>query len=54
VPPMLAEQRATVPKRDEWAYELKLDGYRLEAAKAGDVVKLYSRRRTRRGGRATG
>jgi bifunctional non-homologous end joining protein LigD len=44
VPPMLAEQRAAVPRGDQWAYELKLDGYRVEAAKAGDLVTLYSRR----------
>jgi len=44
VPPMLAEQHASVPEGDAWVYELKLDGYRVEAAKAGDIVKLYSRR----------
>jgi bifunctional non-homologous end joining protein LigD len=44
VQPMLAESRTTIPKGGEWVYEVKLDGYRVQAAKADDVVKLYSRR----------
>ncbi len=36
---------AEIPRGPEWSYEIKLDGYRLEAVKnAGDVI-LYSRRR---------
>ncbi len=34
-----------IPSGPEWTYEIKLDGYRLEAVKAkGDII-LYSRRR---------
>src|SRR3984885_13440985 len=31
---------------DLWTYELKLDGYRIEAVKTGGKVTLYSRRGT--------
>src|SRR6266404_3606903 len=35
-----------LPEGPEWTYEIKLDGYRLEAVKnAGLHVTLYSRRR---------
>ena len=44
VPPMLAELRTTVPRGPEWLYEAKLDGYRIQAAKDGRSVRLYSRR----------
>lgn len=43
-PPMLATLVRTLPEGPEWEYELKLDGYRLEAIKDGDRVRLYSRR----------
>jgi ATP-dependent DNA ligase len=33
-----------IPEGDIWSYELKLDGYRLEAVKTGGKVTLYSRR----------
>lgn len=33
-----------VPEGPEWTYELKLDGYRLEAVRTGSEVTLYSRR----------
>lgn len=33
-----------IPEGNIWTYELKLDGYRLEAVKAGSKVTLYSRR----------
>jgi bifunctional non-homologous end joining protein LigD len=36
---------AKVPSGPEWTYEIKLDGYRLEAVKAKDDIILYSRRR---------
>jgi DNA ligase D-like protein (predicted ligase) len=36
---------AAVPQGSEWTYELKLDGYRLEAVKTRGKVTLYSRRR---------
>jgi ATP-dependent DNA ligase len=35
-----------VPEGDIWTYELKLEGYRLEAVRAGSKVTLYSRRGT--------
>jgi len=34
-----------LPEGPGWTYEIKLDGYRLEAVKYRDVVTLYSRRR---------
>ena len=33
-----------IPEGEIWTYELKLDGYRLEAVKTGGKVTLYSRR----------
>jgi DNA ligase D-like protein (predicted ligase) len=36
---------ATLPDGPGWTYEIKLDGYRLEAVKNSGVTKLYSRRR---------
>ena len=41
---MLAKLVRTLPQGAEWEYELKLDGYRLQAIKDGDKVRLYSRR----------
>jgi DNA ligase D-like protein (predicted ligase) len=35
-----------VPQGPEWTYEIKLDGYRLEAVKTKGKVKVYSRRKT--------
>jgi ATP-dependent DNA ligase len=34
------------PEGPNWTYEIKLDGYRLEAVKAKGRVTVYSRRRT--------
>jgi DNA ligase D-like protein (predicted ligase) len=34
-----------VPEGPEWSYEIKLDGYRLEAVKNAGKTTLYSRRR---------
>ena len=34
-----------VPEGEDWTYEIKLDGYRLEAIKAQGKVTVYSRRR---------
>jgi ATP-dependent DNA ligase len=33
-----------VPEGPEWTYEIKLDGYRLEAVKHKGKVTVYSRR----------
>jgi bifunctional non-homologous end joining protein LigD len=33
-----------IPDGDNWTYELKLDGYRLQAVKPSGKVILYSRR----------
>jgi bifunctional non-homologous end joining protein LigD len=41
---MLATLVRTLPEGPHWEYELKLDGYRLQAIKDGDKVRLYSRR----------
>jgi DNA ligase D-like protein (predicted ligase) len=35
-----------IPEGNLWSYELKLDGYRIEAVKTGGKVTLYSRRGT--------
>jgi DNA ligase D-like protein (predicted ligase) len=35
---------AKLPEGREWTYEIKLDGFRLEAAKSHGVTTLYSRR----------
>lgn len=44
VPPMLATLVKNLPEGPEWEYELKLDGYRLQAIRHADKVRLYSRR----------
>jgi bifunctional non-homologous end joining protein LigD len=33
-----------LPEGSGWTYEIKLDGYRLEAVKTGGKVTVYSRR----------
>ena len=45
LPPMLARLVRTLPEGPDWEYELKLDGYRLQAIKDGEKVRLLSRRR---------
>jgi ATP-dependent DNA ligase len=40
-----------IPEGNLWTYELKLDGYRIEAVKTGGRVTLYSRRGTDLSGR---
>jgi DNA ligase D-like protein (predicted ligase) len=34
----------SLPEGQEWSYEIKLDGFRLEAVKKSGLVTLYSRR----------
>ena len=44
VEPQLATLDTHVPSGTDWLHELKYDGYRIEARKAGDEVTLFSRR----------
>jgi ATP-dependent DNA ligase len=46
IEPMECLPVENIPEGELWTYELKLDGYRLVAVKAGDRVTLYSRRGT--------
>ena len=39
---MFAKLVCELPEGPDWEYELKLDGYRLQAIKDGDIVRLYS------------
>jgi len=41
--PQLARSRATLPDGDDWAYEVKYDGFRCVAFVDGDDVELQSR-----------
>lgn len=41
-PPQLATLERHIPKGD-WLFEMKLDGYRMQAAIAGSDVRLYTR-----------
>ena len=43
VEPQLAKLADEVPQGTDWLHELKYDGYRILARKAGDVVTLFSR-----------
>jgi bifunctional non-homologous end joining protein LigD len=36
---------ASVPKGQQWTYEIKLDGFRIEAVKNSGETVLYSRRK---------
>lgn len=42
-PPQLATLERKVPTGDSWVFEMKFDGYRMQAAIAGDQVRLYTR-----------
>jgi bifunctional non-homologous end joining protein LigD len=41
--PQLAKLERNVPSGDSWLFEMKFDGYRAQAAIAGDQVRIYSR-----------
>ena len=43
IPPMQAKLVRELPEGPDWLYEIKWDGYRLEAVKHGDTVTLISR-----------
>ena len=40
---MAAKLAAVLPEGPDWLYEIKWDGYRVEAIKNGDQVRLVSR-----------
>jgi DNA ligase D-like protein (predicted ligase) len=42
--PMLAKLVKVLPEGPLWQYEVKWDGYRIQAIKDGQVVRLFSRR----------
>ncbi|MDB5615702.1 MAG: ligD [Devosia sp.] len=42
-PPQLATLVTEVPSGSDWVFEMKYDGYRCQAAIAGDQVRLYTR-----------
>lgn len=42
--PMSAKAVDKLPEGDQWAYEIKWDGYRVEAIKHLDQVRLFSRK----------
>ena len=44
IPPCNPVPATNVPTGDAWQHEPKLDGYRLQVAKEGRAVRLYSRR----------
>jgi DNA ligase D-like protein (predicted ligase) len=43
IPPMAATSVEALPEGDEWAYEVKLDGYRALILKSGERVQIRSR-----------
>ena len=42
-PPMLCSVKEAPPEGDDWRYEIKYDGYRLQACVNGATVRLYTR-----------
>jgi bifunctional non-homologous end joining protein LigD len=44
IPPCSPVTAKSVPAGDGWLHEPKLDGYRLQVAKHGRIMRLYSRR----------
>ncbi len=44
IPPQLALEATSTPNTDDWIHELKLDGYRIQARKAGKQVQLLTRK----------
>jgi ATP-dependent DNA ligase len=42
VPPMLAKLVRALPEGPGWSFEVKFDGYRIEAIKNGPEVRLQS------------
>jgi len=44
LPPQLALEATTPPANPGWLHELKLDGYRIQARKSGNEIKLLTRK----------
>ena len=44
IEPMECLPVPTVPEGPEWTYEIKLDGYRLEAVRSAGETTLFSRK----------
>lgn len=44
IPPQLAEETSATPDGADWLHEIKLDGYRIQARKAGSRVQLLTRK----------
>ena len=44
VPPCLPIQRHCPPSGDKWVHEIKFDGWRCQAHKQGDCVRLFSKK----------
>jgi bifunctional non-homologous end joining protein LigD len=44
IDPQLAQQAESPPANTGWLHELKLDGYRIQARKAGAKVQLFTRK----------
>jgi bifunctional non-homologous end joining protein LigD len=42
--PMLAQTATSIPDAEAWLFEVKYDGYRLVACKAGGEARLYTRK----------
>ena len=47
IPPMLCLTGKRLPSGEQWEYELKLDGYRVEAVKHESVITLSSQNEKR-------
>jgi bifunctional non-homologous end joining protein LigD len=43
IPPCLPTLRDRLPHGEGWLYEVKFDGYRMQAHKTGDRVTLFTR-----------
>jgi bifunctional non-homologous end joining protein LigD len=44
IEPCLATLRAQAPNGPEWLHEIKFDGYRTQAHRSGDKIRIYTRR----------
>jgi bifunctional non-homologous end joining protein LigD len=44
VPPCIPTRANKVPVGPDWVHEIKHDGYRLQVRRAGDAVRLFTRR----------